>query len=98
VTETLSSPVAAAPTLASLLSPVPEDWGVWDCQRLATAAEMAACSNRCEECGKTLLDKHGWPAGGTVIGYRFGPTDLWVWSPVLCRSCEIAHSIADGYK
>ena len=76
---------------------VPADWGVFDCQRLATDAELTACHHQCGECGNTLRDKHGWSAGGLVLGYRFAADGMWVWSPVLCRDCDIAASKADGY-
>jgi hypothetical protein len=89
--------VSLFPSLASVLVPVPSDWGFFDCQRLASPVELAACGSRCCECGSALTDKHGWAAGGTVIGRRSDRTAPWSWSGVLCRPCEIAHSIADGY-
>ncbi len=89
--------VSLASPVVLPLEAVPADWGVYDCQRLATAAEMAACANTCE-CGDLLTAKVGGGlVQGTVLGYRFGADQMWVWSPVLCRSCEIAHAVADGY-
>ena len=94
MTETLTSP-----SLSDLLKPVPADWGVFDCARLATAAEFAEAGGKCFDCGEKIADKYGPISGvtGTVLGFRFSPTDLWVWYGPLCRSCDIAHSIADGY-
>ena len=84
-------------TLTLPLEAVPADWGVYDAQRLATAAEMAATNNCCGECGSEMRAKVGGGlVQGTVIGYRFGADDMWVWSLVLCRDCEIAHAIADS--
>lgn len=80
------------------LAAVPADWAFFDCQRLASPAEMAACADHCGECGEHLVAKVGGGlVQGTVLGFRFGPTDLWVWTKPLCRSCDVAHSVADGY-
>ena len=89
VTETLTFPLVA----------VAADWSHFDCQRLATEAEMAEAKGCCSECGVRMVAKVGGaPVAGTVIGYRFGPDTMWVWTGVLCRDCEIAAAIADGYK
>ena len=90
--------VSLSPSPLFALEAVPADWGVFDVQRLATAAEMAACADHCGECGVHMAAKvGGGVVSGTVLGYRFGADQMWVWSPVLCRKCEIAHSVADGY-
>ena len=91
MTKTLSPP-----SLASLLEPVPATWGFYDCQRDATAAELAATNNHCAECGVTLVDKYG-SLHGTVIGRRGGRDEAFVFCGALCRKCDIAHSIADGF-
>jgi hypothetical protein len=92
VTETLLSP-----SLAAALESVPAEWGLFSCQRLATATEMAATADHCGECLELMVAKVGGGlVQGTVIGSRPVVTAAWSWSPVLCRSCEIAHCIADG--
>lgn len=90
---------SAPTTFAAWLRPLPADWGWYDVQRLATPAEMTACAATCGECGNKVGDKYGPVSGctGTVIGRRSGPTAEWTWSPVMCRPCETAHSVADGY-
>jgi hypothetical protein len=90
--------VSLSPSPLFPLESVPASWGVFDCQRLASAAEMAACSAHCGECGVHMAAKvGGGVVQGTVVGRRSSASEAWSWSCVLCRSCEVAHSVADGY-
>ena len=92
MTETL------VPTLASCLESVPADWGVFDCARLATAAEMAAATNCCAECGVKMVAKVGGGAvAGTMVGRRADAAAAWTWSGPWCHPCDKAHCIADGF-
>ena len=78
------------------LEAVPDDWGHFDCQRLATAAEMAAHPN-CGDCGQLLVAKvGGGVVQGTVIGRRTDRTHQWEWTLPLCHDCEKLAAIADG--
>lgn len=88
--------VSLSPSLP--LSAVPADWGRYDCQRLATATEMAEVGGHCVECGALLAAKvGGGSVAGTMLGYRAATAAPWGWQGPYCRKCEIAHSVADGY-
>lgn len=90
--------VSLSPSLSASLESVPASWGVYDCQRLASAAEMAEVGGHCVECGVKLVAKvGGGVVSGTMLGYRGHVDALWGWQGPYCRACEIAHSVADGY-
>lgn len=86
--------LSPSPTLAAWLRPLPADWGWYDCQKLTDKP-----GGTCSECGEKVADKYGAASSctGIVIGRRSGPDAAWTWSGLLCRSCDTAHAIADGY-
>lgn len=88
VAASTSSTVTTLPAGALAGVKVPDDWGRYDTQRPATAAEMAG--------DPRFTDKYG-SVHATVIGRRSDWDAPWVWSEPLTYAEEIAHSIADGY-
>ena len=98
MTETLL-PVPLTGVLAAAAAvPHGPEWGWYECQRLATPAEMAETGNHCAECGVLLTAKVGGGlVQGTVVGYRAHREAPWGWTGPLCRPCDVAHAVADGY-
>lgn len=88
--------VALSPLFS--LESVPADWGVVDCQRLATVAEMAEVGCHCVECGVLMAAKvGGGVVAGTMLGYRADAAAPWGFDGPFCRKCEIVHAVADGH-
>jgi hypothetical protein len=76
------------------LEPVPADWGLFDVQRLATAAEMAETGNHCVECGVLMVAKvGGGVVTGTVFGFRADVAAPWGWQGPYCYGCEKAENM-----
>jgi hypothetical protein len=92
VTETQTFP------LLFQVEAVEPTWGNFDCQRLATPAEMAETGNHCVECGVHMTSKvGGGVVQGTMLGYRAHVEAPWGWDGPFCHPCEVVHAVADGY-